>query len=1462
MKQCFTKTAGNIAMQEPVPLPPVSSSQRIFAVVAAVVIALICSFNAYAQSWVSEVQQNGFTLKKVVSDTVIASGQPFSYTIYFSFPAGTSGTTISDVLPAGVVFQSLSVTSGCGTPTTSTPAVGSNGTVSLTWGATPSGCSGSFVITVNFPNGTTCNGTAARNRACLSGNSSTGTKTDICTGFVSTTATATNPWNIGKWVTNAAYQGGTCPYATGDTVISYQICVYKNVGTTGQLNLANAVVRDTLPTGAYLQSSSCGATQSGNVITWNIGALSALPMYNSVCCTFNVVYPLSSFPTGTNIQNQAYVSGVLGSANQPCGQMNLASNKTCVTIKNVISATLSKWVYTNAQPGCAGQYLIYICNNGTTPISSFVVRDTVPAALTGISLGAASSGITPTLSGNIVTITSTSALAPGQCRYLYINFTIPLTATVGSTINNCAYMTIPTTPPTTYQACAPFVVAASAPKPCLWKEVCSKKTQYNPGDTVRYRLRIQNIGGQAITGATITDNLNNNLQYLGNPSYYTGTAWNAPCQTTSNWSGVVFTQAGNLLTFTLPSIPATCQNMFYGNCGMYGTGGVPYYFIEFDVRIADTSALGNIPNFFSIGNGNIGTPQNSNTDLVNVVGTIGFNLNKSVAKDTTNWSNTTTTTAGSNVNYRLRLTVSPGSVGLRHVTFADLLPRNNGTSDQLILPPCTARGSMFDVNYVTTLLTSPSATGYFNSIVYPTLSNFIPAGAPGAMFTGCGTNINPWVTSPSSTKNLGWYFGSTGIGASNSATSIFRVAVSATAQNQQTACNTFAANGAVRHLIQSNLINDVIAGQLESATACITIEKPKPCIDSIKVDVKCAGKDASGNQQYTVVFSGWNGNGPGTFVLNSPQGSFAPSSFGIAAGSFSVTSTFTDTPPANSMITIHYGIMANGQICRDSILRDLPPCHDSIPTDKCCEKFIHKIPQSAVTWNAAGNVNLNAMMIAGPSPIKRFSATIVSAQRRTHCGNNIGAWERIYGDVIGGSLTVAPAAGPQLLNTYSRRAEWGPGECINWMNGATLKLNMLFPQPPCKPCFDTLRFAIQYSFTDCECKTCDTIVYYTVVRSRQCHILPWDDIGVGTASGKKSMESAKGARAQGVTAETGNTALTMADANNGTLHIVNPAAEAGSEITITGIQVSSEVVALSAISLNGNSGLVLGNTAYQTMNLSSGNVADVAMSFDNSSNLTIFPVDVRYTYTTADNNEAQTSEPVHYMARVPGAKADEVAQENSVKPMNVRTYALYFTNANGYKETVYALKLRATTNSQILAVGPASENGASATIIPKKAENGSYTINALNLANSGVEAGETVKPIFVTVAGSVGNTEFEFSSLDEQGNVISTGTFVLNNPVSSVENAGEVPAMAMNAHPNPTNGNATLSFSLEQAANSAALNVYDVQGREVMNLFNGKSLEAGNHVVNADLSNLSAGVYYVTLRTAFGTISQPLTVVR
>jgi uncharacterized repeat protein (TIGR01451 family) len=919
---------------------------------------------SYAQSYVSEANQNGFFLKKVVSDTTIASGQTFSYTIYFSIPSGATGVTISDAIPAGLNYQSHSVSAVCGTMTTvSTPTVGGGGTLQLLFPSVTSGCSGSISIVVKFPIGTTCNGTMVRNRVCLVGKSPTG-NADFCTGFVNTTATAVNPWQISKYVVNAAYQGGTCPNVTLDTVITYQICVSKIYGTNGQLNLVNGVVTDVLPAGATLQSSTCGATQSGNTITWNVGNVSVSPPYNNQCCNISVLYPRAIFPLGSQITNNATLSGGLGSLQPSCGQFTQQSNSTCVQIKGYTQGYFGKYAYTTGQPGCGGYYSIQFCNTGTLPITGLTITDNLPTTLTGYSLSNGA-GVTSSINttSNVMTATYAGTLAPGACAYVQVSFTIPAGATVGSTINNCANATY-TGLATPIQSCAPFVVAAPAAQACIWKEVCSPQTSYTAGQVLRYRLRVQNIGGAAITGASISDILNPNLTYVGNPTYYSTSTYGSPCSVggtlpsgATALTGVTFSQSGQNLTWNLPTIPATCQSLFYIYCSNYGNFSVPYYYIEFDVKVSDSACIGNIPNYFAITGGNI-TAQNSNVEYVNVVGTAAFNLDKTVSKDNgATYASSTSVAAGSNVRFKLKFTPAPSSTtAMRHVTIAELMPRDNGTADLFVLNRLGNRGSAFDFNYQSGVSSTPIATGYYDaSNVLNAYVNTINIPSVGIMFPYAGGSGTPaWTISPTpvNSKNLYAYFGSTAIPITG-AEGVFEAKIPVGTAANLTACNTFAGNAATCHLINSSLMTNQVMAPQESGTACVTTTPSVfSCCDSVKIQTssntttKCCSRITSSKCEIKRVnvtltngtISGATFAGASATCYNNPS-----AAIGLATYAFSPVSGVCGgldlevcaKATTAGWVYLNYVIeFANGEKCEK---KDSVKC-DVIITDGCCRE--------------------------------------------------------------------------------------------------------------------------------------------------------------------------------------------------------------------------------------------------------------------------------------------------------------------------------------------------------------------------------------------------------------------------------------------------------------------------------------------------------------------------------------------
>lgn len=1427
--------------------------------IVALLIFIGTCFSLQSQSWVSEVSQDGFILKKVVSDTTVPSGQNFSYTIYYTIPAGATNVTITDNIPTSLQFLGYSVNNACGTPTVSAPAVNSmGGLLSVSWASVAGGCSGSITVTVAFPNGITCPGASARNNACIMATLN-GKSLEFCTGYVVTQATASNPWNINKYPLNLAYIGGNCQYATGNDTVTFRIYVYKSVGTTGQLNLVNGVVTDTLPTGAVLVGSSCGATQTGNVITWNVGNMSALPSYNSTFCDFQIYYPLAQFPNGSNITNKATLTGDLGPTTNPCSNFTKDAS-TCVTKSSYQSGNISKWVYTNRQPGCAGRYLIYICNNGTVNLPVVAV-DTIPSALTSISVGP-TSNLTATLNGNIVNITGN--LAPGQCGYVYVNFTIPTTATVGSTISNCAYFTSLQPIET---ACSSFIVENPSSKVCLWKEICQAQTSYTPGSIFRYRLRVQNIGGLAMNGVTLTDTLNPNLEYVGNPSYYISNTWNiTSCKPNptpaEQWSGVSlsYNPLNNVVSASLPTIASVCQNIYYTNCGMYGTGGVPYYYIEFDVKVRDTSALGNIPNDFHLSGGSLGnTNEESNTVMVLVTGVIGYNLQKEVqGANDPNYTNTTTAAAGSQVNFKLKMN-SSGTAALSHVTFADLLPRDAGTSDQFILTPCLPRNSQFDLSFVNMIGTPIPATltSYNNNTtLLANINNLLPVGAPGNSFTiGCGTN-GTWASGLSAgNKNMGLYFGSTAIG--TSAEYQFKALISNSAKVGEMACNSFAASGWTKHLIQSSILNYQRAGELESPKTCVTIKKddePTGCLEDVKYEVVCKGEDPNTGVVYYSFSLSASSCTPAILMLSSPDVSFLTTSYTLNSSPWSINATFSPTSN-NNPITIHYILSCNGKRCIDSIKVDLPPCGGDTgggepdPKD-CCREFTKRELKSKLTWNSStGYVGLNTVLAVGPSPIKEFSATIVAARLKRTCFFSSGSWSRIFGDITGGNVTVAPGSGPQLIVPFSREAIWGPDSCVDWQDGANIKLNMLFPPLGGSFfCKDSLVFSVRYTFTDCKCITCDTTVTYTVVRRHK--LLPWEGGDVGISLGMPHRPN------------NGNgTSIKMSDFNNGKFAVISPK-DTSNDVTIQGLEFTSKEVQLVDVFDGGNKGIVQGNTAYIGTTINPGENKDIDLQFNNKSKLHKFIVTVRYLYSMEDFEEPIFSDPVDYIAYVQGDGGDIVGVETDNQPTKVRTYSIYLHNQNEYKQDISSVALKTPDGQKIIAVGPPLDEKDGVRLFPLRQEDGSYIIT-LSGEGDPVPYDEKVVPIFLTISGvNDKDPVIGFITYDNNNNVISDGEVQLSNSITKIPDGGVVPDNSIMVYPNPAKDIITISINTNKNMFDSRIVIRDVRGAIVHKIVSNSTLNMGTNIYNINTNKLPNGTYFIELSTGNDTISEKFIIQR
>ncbi len=1007
-------------------------------------------FTGSAQQNANEAEWNGngYFLKKIVSNTSIQSGVNFSYTIMFSAPAGATNIVVQDEVPGTLDVVSVPTPSPVNGVTPTVNISGQTVTYSLNSLPPGSAASGSFTIVVRFPEGTTCNGDAARNRAGIRINDQWN-----YTPYVSTTAIAENPWEVSKSIISGPVvnpNGGSCGYvmAEGDTV-TYRLSVVKKSpfygNVVGQQNMNNAVVTDVLPPGAVFVSSSCGVTPplSGNTFSWspNGGLLDAATPWAYYSCDITVYYPAGSFPNGTFINNEATLDGEM------CGQQVAhTSNETCIEVGQVTvdtSAFFRKYVYmTNRVPGCNGYYRIAFKNTGTGALSAFNIEDVVPSGVSVNSVRVFGGSSTTTMAltansgGNTIasqintnffdsgslgfTVNDlqwqmTGSLPAGDWINMYIYFTVQPNPP-GTVVENCASFDGLANNLTLQDACVSFTVAEGEPKPCVLKEVCSPEDSYEPGDVLRFRLRVQNIGSADISGATIQDALHSNFTYVGNETYYTINDYNPSCAGNGNipagatsWGGVSPNHNGNNLQWSLPDIDSDCQLFYVGYCGYYGTWGLPFHFIEFDVRVDSTAMPGVTPNQYEISGGNLASAVTSNTAHVLVVASFGQEVKKQVSAGSgSGFASSGTVNAGGTARFRLNYK-NTSNVPVTDVGLVDLLARNDGTDDWLVLDRSTSRGSQFDLNYggnhTTSLL--PAATAPPVTLSYAGGQNVC---LPGFGVTA-GCNSSSWGSAVD--QNVRMTYGSFLLGPGISLQEEFDVTVPAGAPEQQKACNDFAAVSTSSFLLDG-APQSVALTPIAAPPVCLTVdsEGTGKCCENIKVEAvqdpdlgECCARLVTECEVDSVVATVSNG----TFSSASWNCGSIPAGFaGQTTHTFDANGCAIDlltcvSPDSTGIVAVNYVIhLTNGEVCEQQIRMDCK-AQDPPPSD-CCAQVDFKLKPKWPYWgtlvgtfditnldpaspicsvtisaNPSGNFNPGNLIIDGATSSQNWNATSIPA---------------------------------------------------------------------------------------------------------------------------------------------------------------------------------------------------------------------------------------------------------------------------------------------------------------------------------------------------------------------------------------------------------------------------------------------------------------------------------------------------
>ena len=784
------------------------------------------------------VTMNGYSLQKSTSLSSVKTNDPFTYTVTFSIPGGATSVVISDPVPAPLIIDN--VITPIGGYSGIMPAVNTAGNlVTLSFSSVTSSISGSFQINVHFPVESSCNGLRVGNHATMTGKTPTA---DLSTELIFTTAIVNNPWRIQKYPT-APYIS-TCPYGTLSDTVEYNIRVVKQWWTvSGAASLYNISLFDILPLGATVLplTYTCSANlspssiSSSGLITLPGGFALNASANNVYTAKFKIVFsppiPANSCVINTGVLQGKYnCNGTVSAVYADTSRVGIQKDS------GIINASLSKWYSVSGNvPGCTGTFFVRVCNTGLTTIPGYVLTDNFPSAcLTGVTIGPMPAvGCSVTGGPSVYSITG-ATLLPGQCHIYSFNFTIGIgcPGPITNTVSVVSGFTSPTRSSSIY-------LLPNNATPCLTKSICGPSS-YTVGSIVRFRLRIQNIGGTPIIGGSIADNLDNgNLQYIGNELYYSYPNPFAPCAPSNTtppmgatlWPGV--NTAHNIplgqLHWNIDTIKVECGNVPYPACGF--AYGLRAYYIEFSVKIKDTTGLGNLLNQATISGGNIVTPVSGSVTFV-VNGNLNYNVSKQVSADGgTTFSSAVSAGPSSIVQFKL---ISQNSgIPLVSPLIVDLLPRdNNGgiVPDNYIMSPAS-RGSVFDIRYnsfiSSTHTIAPSGQYYSNAdgiTTYPELGFTVNANSPS------------WATSPpGNTLNIKTSF-SQSIGILPLFAYVFDAKTSASATDGQVACNSFVLRPSAKYIINYLPFYVIQPSSPDAQTACVNIIK-NPCCNPYEFDI-------------------------------------------------------------------------------------------------------------------------------------------------------------------------------------------------------------------------------------------------------------------------------------------------------------------------------------------------------------------------------------------------------------------------------------------------------------------------------------------------------------------------------------------------------------------------------------------------------------------------------------------------
>jgi uncharacterized repeat protein (TIGR01451 family)/fimbrial isopeptide formation D2 family protein len=416
-------------------------------------------------------------VSKTDSTDPVLPGQVVGYTLSVGNlgPGTATGVVVTDTLPAGTGFETVSAPAGWVCPA---PAAG---VLTCTVGSLAVGPPVSIIVNMRIdagtPSGTTVTNGAAVTSSTLDPN--TANNTDV------EPTTVLSPSDADLLVVKT---DGTDPAVAG-TNVSYALSVTNR----GPATATSVTVTDTLPPGTVFVSGSAGCSAFGGTVACDAGTMAP---GSSVALGITIATP----PTPGVIDDLATVSGAqpdpIPGNNADPEQTTLLARADVAVVKSGPAIALA---------GALASYTVTVVNNGPSEALDVVVSDTTPVGLAFVSNSGDCATAFPCALGT---------LPPAATRVITVTYAVPASYTAPTPIANAATVTTTTIDPdpsnNTSTTTTPLVVVADV------RLEKSGPATIVAGQTISYTIVVTNDGPSDSTAVVVSDPTPTGLVFVSN----------------------------------------------------------------------------------------------------------------------------------------------------------------------------------------------------------------------------------------------------------------------------------------------------------------------------------------------------------------------------------------------------------------------------------------------------------------------------------------------------------------------------------------------------------------------------------------------------------------------------------------------------------------------------------------------------------------------------------------------------------------------------------------------------------------------------------------------------------------------------------------------------------------------------------------------------------------------------------